>query len=444
MKNKQMGWIQKGWGAVLRSLRWLVPGLGVKRWLILVILGTTLLGVGFAIVILDVYRNAPDTWWLPLLSTASLRALARPVRAVIFGLLGTGLVLGGLWGFYRSLFAPFQRSGKPLVDELTSHRRRGRGPRIVAIGGGHGLSSLLRGIKSYSYNITAVVTVADDGGSSGRLRETMGILPPGDIRNCLAALSDDEALMSQLFQYRFGDGVDGLEGHSFGNLLISVLVEITGSFEKAIAESGRVLAVHGEVLPATLHDVRLVADVTLPHTAGEVRVEGESRIPIFPGAVRRVWLEPNNPVAYPQVIQAILAADLIVIGPGSLYTSLLPNLLVPDITAAIRASRAMKIYVCNVATEVGETDHYNCGDHIRVLEEHVGGGFFDIVVSNSQMNGELPGNIEWVRVEPDLEIDYSVYSVDLTDKIRPWRHDSAKLAQAIMDLYQQKTGPLVE
>jgi hypothetical protein len=289
MMNKQMGWIQKGWGAVLRSLRWLVPGLGVKRWLILVILGTTLLGVGFAIVILDVYRNAPDTWWLPLLSTASLRALARPVRAVIFGLLGTGLVLGGLWGFYRSLFAPFQRSGKPLVDELTSHRRRGRGPRIVAIGGGHGLSSLLRGIKSYSYNITAVVTVADDGGSSGRLRETMGILPPGDIRNCLAALSDDEALMSQLFQYRFGDGVDGLEGHSFGNLLISVLVEITGSFEKAIAESGRVLAVHGEVLPATLHDVRLVADVTLPHTAGEVRVEGESRIPIFP-AQRRVWL----------------------------------------------------------------------------------------------------------------------------------------------------------
>ena len=444
MKKKQTGWMQMIWGSFLRSLRWLVPGLGVKRWLILVILGTTLLGVGLAFLILDVYRNAPDTWWLPLLSTASLRSLARPLRALIFGLLGTGLVLGGLWGFYRSLFAPFQRSGKPLVDELANHRRRGRGPRIVTIGGGHGLSSLLRGLKAYSYNITAVVSVADDGGSSGRLRETMGILPPGDIRNCLAALSDDEALMSQLFQYRFGDGLEGLEGHSFGNLLIGVLVEITGSFEKAVAEFGRVLAVHGEVLPATLHDVRLVADVTLPHTAGEVRVEGESRIPVFPGAVKRVWLEPNNPVAYPQAIQAILGADLIVIGPGSLYTSLLPNLLVPDITAAIRASRAMKIYVCNVATEVGETDHYTCGDHIQVLEEHVGGGFFDIVVTNSYCDLELPENIEWVVAEPDLNIDYSVYTVDLTDKIRPWRHDSVKLAQAIMDLYQQKTGPLVE
>ena len=444
MTKTHLSWIQRWRGTFLRFLRWLVPGLGVKRWLILVILGTTLLGVGFAFIILDIYRNAPETWWLPLLSTASLRVLSRPVRALIFGLLGTGLVLGGLWGFNHSLFAPFQRTGKPLVDELTNHRRRGRGPRIVAIGGGHGLASLLRGLKAYSYNITAVVTVADDGGSSGRIREKMGILPPGDIRNCLAALSDDEAMMSQLFQYRFGDGVDGLEGHSFGNLLISVLVEITGSFEKAVAESGRVLAVHGEVLPATLHDVRLVADVSLPHTAGEVRVEGESRIPSFPGAVRRVWLEPNNPVAYPQVIQAILSADLIIIGPGSLYTSLLPNLLVPDITAAIRASRAMKIYVCNVATQKGETDHYTCGDHIQVLEEHVGGGFFDIVVTNSQTEGKLPGDIEWVIAEPDLSTDYSMYSVDLTDKIRPWRHDSAKLAQAIIDLYQQKTGPLVE
>jgi uncharacterized cofD-like protein len=353
-------------------------------------------------------------------------------------------VLGGLWGLYHSLFAPFRQLGRPLVEELENYRRRERGPRIVAIGGGHGQSSLLRGIKVYSYNITAVVNVADDGGSSGRLREAMGILPPGDIRNCLAALSDDEALLSQLFQYRFGNRMDGLEGHSFGNLLISVLVEITGSFEKAVAESGRVLAVHGQVLPATLYDVRLVADVTLPHSSGEVRVKGESRIPGFPGAVRRVWLEPNNPSAYPQVIQAILAADLIVIGPGSLYTSILPNLLVPDITAAIRASRAMKVYVCNVATEAGETEHYTCGDHIRVLEEHIGGGIFDVVVSNSNRAGELPANIEWVTTEPDLAIDYSVYSIDLTDGTRPWRHDSGKLAQAIMDLYQQKTGPLVE
>lgn len=432
------------WGAIKRSLRWLIPGLGVKRWLFIVIFGTTLLGVGFAILILEVYRKAPDTWWLPLLSTASLRALDRPIRVLIFGLLGTGVVLGGLWGLYHSLFAPFRQPGRALVDELANHRRRERGPRIVAIGGGHGLSALLRGLKAYSYNITAVVNVADDGGSSGRLRQALGILPPGDIRNCLAALSDDEALMSQLFQYRFGKQMDGLEGHTFGNLLISVLVEITGSFEKAVAESGRVLAVHGRVLPATLHDVRLVADVTLPHLAGEVRVKGESSIPSFPGAVRRVWLEPNNPVAYPQAIQAILSADVIIIGPGSLYTSILPNLLVPDITAAIRASRAMKIFICNVATEAGETDHYACGDHIRVFEEHVGGGVFDIVVSNSCTEGELPDGVEWVVTEPDIIVDYSVYSVDLIDTAHPWRHDSTKLAQAILDLYQQKTGPLVE
>lgn len=444
MKKKSPSWINRIKTSILHSLRWLIPGLGVKRWLAILILGTTLMGVGLAFVILDVYRNAPETWWLPLLSTASLRVLDRPIRALIFGLLGTGLVLSGLWGFYHSLFAPFRQPGRPLLDELANHRRRGRGPRIVAIGGGHGLASLLRGLKVYSYNITAVVNVADDGGSSGRLRESLGILPPGDIRNCLAALSDDEALMAQLFQYRFGNQVDGLEGHAFGNLLISVLVEITGSFEKAVAESGRVLAVHGQVLPATLHDVRLVADVALPHTAGEVRVSGESNIPIFPGIVRRVWLEPNNPVAYPQAIQAILAADLIVIGPGSLYTSILPNLLVPDIAAALRASRALKIYISNIATETGETDRYTCGDHIRVLEEHIGSGFFDVILSNSNYAGELPENIDWVTTEADLEIDYLVHSVDLSNDTRPWRHDSTKLAQSIMDLYQQKTGPLVE
>ena len=207
----------------------------------------------------------------------------------------------------------------------------------------------------------------------------MGILPPGDIRNCLAALSDDEALLGQLFQYRFPDGESGLEGHSFGNLFISALAEIAGSFEEAVAESGRVLGVHGRVLPATLRDVKLVADVVLPHAISEVRVEGESHIPKMAGEVHRVWLEPNNPSAYPGVIQAILAADLIVIGPGSLYTSILPSILVPDIISAIRASRALKIYVCNVATQLGETEGYTCGDHVRVLNDHVGGAFCDLL-----------------------------------------------------------------
>lgn len=443
MNNSEISWFQRIKGNLARSLRWLVPGLGVKRWLLLVLFGTTLIAVGLAVLVLEVYRNAPETWWLPILSAASLRRFERPIRALIFGSIGFGFILWGIWGLNRSILAPFRRPGRPVVEELTTHRRRERGPRIVAIGGGHGLSTLLRGLKAFSFNITAVVTVADDGGSSGRLRRSMGILPPGDIRNCLAALSNDEALLAQLFQYRFANGGNDLDGHSFGNLFISALAEISGSFEEAVAESGRVLAVHGRVLPATLHDVRLVADMALPHTIGEVRVEGESQIPEFPGRIRRVWLEPNNASAYPHVIQAILAADLIIIGPGSLYTSILPNLLVPDISASIRASRALKIYVCNVATQPGETDGFSCMDHIRVLEEHIGDGLFELVVANSSYIIDLPDGIEWVVIHEDHDSDYAIYSSNLIDDETPWRHDHIKLAQVIIDLYQERTGPLV-
>lgn len=444
MRTKFEAWVRGLLAGLTRTMRWLKPGLGVKRWLIPILIGTTLIGVGLGILILDIYRNAPDTWWLPLLSAASLRTLDRPLRALIFGLLGAGLILGGIWGLNHSLLAPFRRPGRAMIEELTVHRRRERGPRIVAIGGGHGLSTVLRGIKNYSYNISAVVSVADDGGSSGRLRRSLGILPPGDIRNCLAALSTDEALMAQLFQYRFAEGGDGLDGHSFGNLFISALADITGSFEQAVAESAQVLAVHGRVLPATLHDVRLVADVTLPYLVAEVRVEGESQIPTFPGSVRRVWLEPSNAPAYPQVIQAILAADMIVVGPGSLYTSILPNLLVSDITEAIRVSRGLKIYVCNVATQPGETDGYSCADHLRVIEEHAGSPLFDLIVVNSRYEGRLPEGIQWVKVDEELEADYAVYQADLIDLERPWRHEAEKLSQALMDLYQERTGPLVE
>lgn len=435
---------QKIWKRVTDSSRWLVPGLGVKRWLIIILLGTTFLGVGLAFLLLEIYRTAPDTWWLPILSAASLRALSRPLRVLIFGGLGIGFVLLGIYGINHSLLAPYRRTGKPVLDQLTDHRRKERGPRIVAIGGGHGLATLLRGLKNYSYNISAVVTVADDGGSSGKIRRIKGIPPPGDIRNCLAALSNDEALMTQLFQYRFSETNAELDGHPFGNLFISALSEITGSFEEAVVESGKVLAVQGRVLPATLHDVRLVADMQLPHNIGEVRIEGESSFPKFPGDVRRVWLEPNNPAAYPQVIQAILAAELIVIGPGSLFTSILPNLLVPDIAAAIQASRALKIYVCNVATQQGETEGYCCEDHIKVLNDHVGYTLFDIVVINDNYNGQLPPGSEWVKTISQADIEVPIYRSDLVDTVQPWRHDSLKLARAIINLYQERTGPLVE
>ena len=444
VKQDRNPWYQRLGGVFFSLTRWLVPGLGVKRWLGLVLLGTTLLGVGLAILILDVYRTAPETWWLPLISAASLRFLPRLLRALIFGFLGVAAILGGIWGLNRSLMAPFIQPGHRVVDTLTVHRRRGRGPRVVAIGGGHGLATLLRGIKNYTHNITAIVTVADDGGSSGRLRQTMGILPPGDIRNCLAALSNDEAMLSQLFQYRFPNGTKGLDGHSFGNLFITALVEISGSFEEAVAESGRVLSVSGRVLPSTLHDVRLIADIELPGSANEIRVVGESLIPESPGMVRRVWLEPNSPQAFPKALQAILNADMTIIGPGSLYTSILPNLLVPDIAAAIRASRALKVYVCNVATEHGETDGYTCGDHVQALIKHAGEELFDVVVSNFNKFGELPDDIHWVETENNLEIEYPVYRSDLVDPARAWRHDSEKLAKVLMDLFQERTGPLVE
>jgi uncharacterized cofD-like protein len=432
------------WKRLYDPLRWLIPGLGVKRWMIIILLGTTLLGVGLAVLVLEIYRTAPETWWLPILSFISLRSLSRPLRVLIFGGLGAGLVLFGIWGINRSLLAPFRQTGKPVLDQLTDHRRKERGPRIVAIGGGHGLATLLRGLKSYSYNITAVVTVADDGGSSGKIRRTQGIPPPGDIRNCLAALSNDEALMTQLFQYRFSDTNAELDGHPFGNLFISALSEITGSFEEAVVESGKVLAVQGRVLPATLHDVRLVADMQLPHTIAEVRIEGESTIPKFPGDVHRVWLEPNNPPAFPQVIQAILAAEIVVIGPGSLFTSILPNLLVPDIAAAIQASRALKIYVCNVATQQGETEGYSVEDHITALNDHVGATIFDIVVINNNFEGQLQSSSDWVKTNQETESEYPVYRSNLVDHVQPWRHDSSKLARVIIDLYQERTGPLVE
>ncbi len=422
--------------------RWLRPGLGVKRWFLVIFLGNTLLAVGFAMFLLDIYRKAPQTWWLPLLSLASLRALPRLVRVLIFGSIGVGTIVWGVIGLNRSLLGPFLRPGNPVVDSLEKYRNRKSGPHIVAIGGGHGLAALLRGLKTVSHNLDAVVTVADDGGSSGRLRETLGILPPGDIRNCLAALSDDEDLITHLFQYRFAEDDGSLQGHSFGNLFISSLAELTGSFEQAIVEAGRVLAVNGRVLPSTLENVTLAADVVHPDNGREMRVNGESRITDTKGAIQRVMLQPESPAAFPDAVKAILSADLIVIGPGSLYTSILPNLLVRDIAAAIKASQALKIFVCNVATQEGETDHFTCGDHIQVLENHLGPDIFDIVLANSVSPQKYNRRVEGVKVEPQLTMKYNLYQTDLIDEEHPWRHDSMKLTGILIDLLQERTGPL--
>ena len=423
-------------------LRWLQPGLGIKRWILAILLGTTIIALGLAVFVIDLYRRAPETWWLPLISFASLRDLPRLMRVIIFEALGMGIIVWGIIGLNRSLLGPFLRPGHTIVDRLEKHQSRKHGPKIVAIGGGHGLATLLRGLKSVSHNIYAVVTVADDGGSSGRLRESLGILPPGDVRNCLAALSDDEDLLAQLFQYRFANADGSLKGHSFGNLFISSMAEVTGSFEQAIAESGRVLAVSGRVLPATLENVQLIGDVRKSDSKEISRVVGESKITETRGIIKRVMLEPNNPAAYPEVIQSVLSADLIVIGPGSLYTSILPNLLVKDITSAIRASQALKIFVCNVATQAGETEGFSCGDHLRVIEDHVGSNIFDIIVANDIKPSEYHQNVEGVETEDELSMKYNVYKTDLIDVEHPWRHDSDKITQVLMDLLRERTGPL--
>lgn len=429
---------------VQQLVLWLSPGLGVKRWFFLLLFGATMLAVGLAFVLLDIYRQAPSDSWISIwLSYISLQFLPRLLRALIFGGMGVAFVLIGITRLNRTIMRPFIRPGKPVVNTLVQFSRLDRGPQIVVIGGGHGLAMLLRGLKKYTRNITAIVTVADDGGSSGKLREAKGMLPPGDIRNCLAALSSDEDLITQLFQYRFTSDEPDLEGHSFGNLLISALSDITGSFELAVVEAGRALSVNGQVLPSTLKDVRLVADKSLPYLRREVRIKGESRIPEVRGEVRRLWLEPNNPPAYPAAIKALLQADMIVVGPGSLYTSILPNLLVPDINSAMRSSKAFKLFVCNVTTQPGETDDYDCGDHIRAIEAHVGQGMFDLIVSNCEMNGKLAEGLKWVEASPELDDHYAVYRSNLVDPEVPHRHNSEKLARALIDLFMERTGPLV-
>jgi uncharacterized cofD-like protein len=421
-----------------RIARWLAPGLGVKRWLVVMVLGTALIGLGLAILLLDIYRTHPDSPWLALLS---LRALPRWMRALVLGALGFAMLLSAVFRLNRTLLAPFLRPGKPVVEAVAQHRRLGRGPRIVAIGGGTGLSTLLRGLKKITGNLTAIVTVADDGGSSGRLRQSLGLPPPGDLRNCLAALSDDEDLITQLFQYRFLEG-DELNGHSFGNLFIAALAGVTGSFDRGISEAGRVLAIRGKVLPSTLRDVALLADKTPETSVRAIRVEGESKIPDMPGQIRQVQLSPNDPPAYPGAIQAILNADMIVIGPGSLYTSILPNLLVRDIVKAIRASRAFKVFVCNVAMQPGETEGYNCPQHLEAIEIHVGRGLVDLVVANDSAGLEPTNGIAMVDPAVELHTKVPLYTADLVDKNFPWRHDADKLANALMALLEERTGPL--
>ncbi len=413
------------------QLGWLVPGMGVKRWLGLLVFGALLIGLGLLLVLFE-FEHLPEAWAVVALNARQY--LARLVVAGLIGLAGLICMLVAVAQINRTLLQPFVRPGQNVAHAVSEHRRRRRGPKVVAIGGGTGLSTLLRGLKKHTSNITAIVTVADDGGSSGRLRHALGVLPPGDFRNCLAALADDESLITQLFQYRFGGG-DDLGGHSFGNLFITAMTAVSGSFERGLIESSHVLNIRGQVLPSTLRDVTLMGELVNDDRQVNV-IEGESKITDAPGAIQRVFLRPDDPPAYPGAIRAILDADLIVLGPGSLYTSLMPNLLVPDLAEAIAASRAVKVYVCNTATQPGESDNYSVLDHSLAIERHTRPGLFPLVLANSNQRGALLPNLTWVRLDPYVNGAHPlrVLTADVADEHHPWRHDPDRLATALMDV----------
>jgi uncharacterized cofD-like protein len=359
---------------LFRWFKWLAPGLLVKRWLLLSAGGMLMAVLGFAI-----WIKLTPVYFLIQLTIDILEKITTIIPNYVSGpIVFTFGLLFILFGQTRTLGSITEvlmpEGDEELVDVLLTHRRLNRGPKIVAVGGGTGLSTLLRGLKEFSANSTAIVTVADDGGSSGRLRREIGVLPPGDVRNCLAALANEEKLMTELFQYRFRAG-DGLTGHSFGNLFLTALSEITGDLEQAIAASSQVLAVRGRVLPATLTDVRLWAEL-----ADGRQIEGESNITEAKGQIVRIGCIPPDPPALPRALQAIQEADYIVIGPGSLYTSLIPNLLVPDIAEAIAQRDVPRIYVCNIMTQPGETDNYTVADHIRAIDAVCGRPLFDAVL----------------------------------------------------------------
>ena len=358
----------------MKIIKLLYPGIGLKRWLGLALLGFVLLIFGVLLLF-----NTEIIEYL-----IQLEEFLEPVNFLL------GLIAIGCGGFiiYYSLkkiigeVSTDNVSEDKLVDILFEKKILEKGPKVVALGGGTGLSNLLRGIKSITSNITAVVTVADDGGSSGKLRDELGMLPPGDIRNCLVALADTEPLMEQLFQYRFSD--EGhLVGHSFGNLFIASMTEVLGDFEEAIKESSKVLAIQGQVLPATNEDIRLGAI----YSDGS-RQLGESLIPNHGKKIEEVFLDPTECQPTPDTLEAISASDIIVIGPGSLYTSIIPNLLVDGITEAIKESDAEKIYICNVMTQPGETTDYTVSDHISAIKEHVGENIFDYVIVNNEQGSE--------------------------------------------------------
>ncbi len=421
--------------------RWLTPGIGIKRWLFVVFVGELGLALAGALALREVYRDVqvPGSFQT-LVSALTLQFLPYGLRGVIVAAAGLGLFLYGSWRVIRVIVGPFVSPDQeqPLVEVIYQKRFLARGPRIVAIGGGTGLSSLLRGLKEHTSNITAIVAMADDGGSTGLLRQSMGIPPVGDIRNCIVALADAEPLMGQLLQFRFPEEEAGsLSGHAVGNLLIAAMTRIQEEdFEEAVRQMNRVLAVRGQVVPSSASPLVLHARLRDGR-----ELSGQSVITRTPG-IEEVWLTPGDVSACADAVRAIAEADLIVLGPGSLYTSILPSLLIEEIRAAVIASSALRLYVCNVATQVGETSGYDLADHVTALERHTQPGLVDVVLANNQFvarpaveNAPDSVRLRWPPGGPDaprLVLD------DVVDRENAHHHDPARLAAAVMRIYERE------
>ncbi len=402
----------------MRLLKWFYPGMKVKRWVLLAFGGVLFVMIGSAMF------PVPAGFFTRVGSLAIL----------VFGF--SALTLGVVKTTSSLLEAVSPPSQRDLVELVFQRRHLEKGPKVVAIGGGTGLSTLLHGLKAYTTNLTAIVTVADDGGSSGRLREEFGMLPPGDIRNCLVALADAEPLMQRLFQYRF-TADSALGGHSFGNLFITAMTQITGDFERAIQASSRVLAIRGRVVPSTCAKVRLVAE----HDDGSLTM-GESKISHAQAPIRRIYLEPSSSPPTQEALRALHDAQVIVLGPGSLYTSIIPNLLVDGLVEAVVQSKALKLYVCNVMTQHRETAGFKASDHVRALIAHTNPGAMQVVIVNTKP--VPPDLLEKYRkehafpVEPDIEVirqlGYQVVADEVISTQDYVRHDPDKLARLIVQL----------
>ena len=412
----------------MRDAGWLIPGLQVKRWFAMIFLGTLFMTIGF-LILCDI---KPVFYTMQFIKKVAMNVSTEWTAFAII-MFGAGIFFKGWQKTNLSMLG--MKDDTSMLEALYRRRKLNRGPKIVAVGGGTGLSMLLRGIKNITNNITAVVTVGDDGGSSGRLREDMGILPPGDIRNCIAALADDENLITKLFQYRFKSG-EGLEGHSFGNLFLTALCAITGDMVRAVKESSNVLSIRGRVLPSTLDDMKLVAEME----DGRI-IHGESNIPEAHGKIKRLFTDPSHCHALEDVITAIKDADLIILGPGSLYTSVIPNLLISEISQEIAKSHAKKIYVCNIMTQPGETDNYSASDHVRALMQHANSkNIIDAVLVNDFIPCNLAQKYEMAGSYPvklDLEnlkkLGVKMFPKKLIEDSREGlvRHSSNRVARAI-------------